>query len=181
MRARGIDKNDPRYMTLLKILKAQLLHGYSFTPTSGETSNGVTVSASNGPTSTGDKGMLKIGPGGITQYQLFQLKAQILAYKYLSRNLALPPKLLTAIRTFSMKALQQQQQQQQQLQQPPQQQQQPQVKPTFIQQAVQENQQLLNQIKQPVQQPAQIPPLLKSPSPALVQPSVKPPITLQQV
>eukprot|EP01119_Soliformovum_irregulare_P000784 TRINITY_DN10578_c0_g1_i3.p1 TRINITY_DN10578_c0_g1~~TRINITY_DN10578_c0_g1_i3.p1 ORF type:complete len:1288 (-),score=409.11 TRINITY_DN10578_c0_g1_i3:19-3882(-) len=46
----------------------------------------------------------KPGPKiGITQYQLFQLKAQILAYKYLSRNMPLPPKLLSVIRTFSMK------------------------------------------------------------------------------
>ncbi|PRP74645.1 putative global transcription activator SNF2L2-like [Planoprotostelium fungivorum] len=60
-------------------------------------------------------------PRGITSHQLFQLRAQILAFKYLSRNMALPNKLLAAIRTFSMRSLQQQNalQQQQQQQQGP--------------------------------------------------------------
>eukprot|EP01117_Protostelium_nocturnum_P000340 TRINITY_DN103_c0_g4_i4.p1 TRINITY_DN103_c0_g4~~TRINITY_DN103_c0_g4_i4.p1 ORF type:complete len:1548 (-),score=441.14 TRINITY_DN103_c0_g4_i4:36-4301(-) len=60
-----------------------------------------------------------IAPAGITSHQLFQLRAQILAFKYLSRNMALPSKLLAAIRTFSMRSLQYQSQIQQQ-QQPPQ-------------------------------------------------------------
>src|SRR5262245_25397208 len=41
-------------------------------------------------------------PSSISQNQLLQLKAQILAYKYLVRNLALPPKLLSAIRNFNI-------------------------------------------------------------------------------
>lgn len=52
--------------------------------------------------------MLILRLGGIPTAQLFQLKAQILAYKYLSRNLPLPPKLLSTIKNFSVKALQQQ-------------------------------------------------------------------------
>lgn len=42
-------------------------------------------------------------PGGLSLHpnQLLQLKAQILAYKYLSRNLPLPQRLLSALRSFS--------------------------------------------------------------------------------
>jgi hypothetical protein len=42
----------------------------------------------------------------LSSYQVFQLKAQIMAYKYLSKNMPLPPKLLTALRTFTLKAQQ---------------------------------------------------------------------------
>jgi hypothetical protein len=42
---------------------------------------------------------------GVGSSQLFQLKAQILAFKYLPRNAPLPSKLLTAIRGFQAKNL----------------------------------------------------------------------------
>ena len=41
---------------------------------------------------------LRLHAGPFTQDQLIQLRAQILAYKYLSRNIPLPPNILQGIR-----------------------------------------------------------------------------------
>src|SRR5690554_4965246 len=106
MRAQGINESDSRYATLLKILKTQTLYGHPMNPNPNYRPPATpSPSITPKPSSAG-----KAAGNGINNYQLFQLKAQILAYKYLSRNMALPPKLLAAVRAFSLKAMQQQQQ-----------------------------------------------------------------------
>lgn len=129
MKAQGMDQKDPRFLTILKILKVQSNLGHnlanlasrsvsnnttnnnSASRTGNQTTNGPTVAT----TSTNSSSSKSSGSGQLSSYQLFQLKAQILAYKYLSRNLPLPPKLLNAIRTFSMRAMQSQQTKQQEV------------------------------------------------------------------
>lgn len=106
MRAQGVNESDLRYATLLKILKTQSLHGHPMNPNPN-----YRPPATQSPSVTPKHSSAgKVAGNGINQYQLFQLKAQILAYKYLSRNMSLPPKLLAAVRAFSMKAMQHQQQ-----------------------------------------------------------------------
>jgi hypothetical protein len=117
MKAEGIDQKDPRYMHLLKILKVQSAYhnlapmpNTSFGSSQQNPPNDINHVVPSSQSSTPSK---PTPPGQLTSYQLFQLKAQILAYKYLSRNLPLPPKLLNAIRTFSTRATQNLQQRQQ--------------------------------------------------------------------
>eukprot|EP01114_Cavostelium_apophysatum_P002760 TRINITY_DN1244_c0_g1_i1.p1 TRINITY_DN1244_c0_g1~~TRINITY_DN1244_c0_g1_i1.p1 ORF type:complete len:1348 (-),score=431.50 TRINITY_DN1244_c0_g1_i1:91-4134(-) len=101
LKSQGVDAQDERYAALLKILKAQSLFGYNF---QGITSDKAKSNGSGSSSSSGNIALnqLKVGPGGLTNYQLFQLKAQILAFKYLSKNVPLPAKLLGAIRNFQI-------------------------------------------------------------------------------
>jgi hypothetical protein len=121
MKNSGLDNSDPRYQALLRVLKAHSneLQGLirqqqqqanlatkAYPQTSTEMKEGVTVQPLPNAGMISDKvatnGVLPSKPAPtrpFTQEQLAQLRAQILAYKYLSRNLALPPALLAAIRS----------------------------------------------------------------------------------
>lgn len=111
----------------MKILRAQSVYGHTFNGT--ESTVNTNINANINTNGNANVNTMRTGPsiplqypsplntlgtssnsqvtrisGGLTGYQLFQLKAQILAYKYLSRNMALPAKLLSAIRTFSQQS-----------------------------------------------------------------------------
>eukprot|EP01118_Nematostelium_gracile_P014389 TRINITY_DN5591_c0_g1_i2.p1 TRINITY_DN5591_c0_g1~~TRINITY_DN5591_c0_g1_i2.p1 ORF type:complete len:195 (-),score=62.52 TRINITY_DN5591_c0_g1_i2:263-847(-) len=105
-----MDKNDPRYANLLQLLKLQQsVHGHHMSGSTSYKAPTAQQQQQQQQQPANEKGPLKVGFGGITSAQLFQLRAQILAYKYLSRNIALPPKLLLAIKAFSTRAHQHQQ------------------------------------------------------------------------
>lgn len=88
MRASGIDQTDPRFIAIYKLLRA---HGVALPALDSEQR---TVNSNN----NNSKEM-----SAMSGQQMFQLKAQVLAYKYLSRNQPIPPKLLSALRGTSLK------------------------------------------------------------------------------
>lgn len=86
----------------MKILKNQSSQGIQFSPSNSsqievnsfEDSKKSSLSTSSIPMNKSSS---------LTQHQMLQLKAQILAFKYLSRNAPVPAKLLAAIRGFHIK------------------------------------------------------------------------------
>jgi hypothetical protein len=81
MKAHGVPANDSKYQTLLQILKSQQSLGLSLGPKLNERTKmiGTTMNVE----------------------QLSQLKTHIIAYRYLSRNMALPGPVLQALRNLA--------------------------------------------------------------------------------
>ncbi len=83
MKLKGLHIQDPnRYALLLKILRAQTQY-YQVVQSHQQSVTTTTI------------------PSGVSQHQVNQLNAQLVAYKYLSKNQPLPPKLLAAIRNHN--------------------------------------------------------------------------------
>lgn len=98
MRQQGLDQSDPKFQKLLHIYRT---HAHLLRPNTSASEQPAQRSA---PPSQNAVSIVaaKAGSGGpFTMEQLQQLRAQILAYKYLSRNMALPAALLAAIRNPS--------------------------------------------------------------------------------
>ncbi len=109
MRASGIEQADPRYQALLRLLKQNASGASTSGPLTpkhypGSTADqhvdssqsNLSVSQLEYPNSAYETGAKLKGP--FTLEQLQQLRAQILAFKYLSRNIPLPLVLLNAIK-----------------------------------------------------------------------------------
>lgn len=103
MRQQGIDHYDPKFQKLLHIYRS---HSHLFRQSTSSSSPAARttpeVPPSKAPANTVSLISSKASPNGpFTMEQLQQLRAQILAYKYLSRNMALPAALLAAVRNPS--------------------------------------------------------------------------------
>jgi hypothetical protein len=105
MQAQGINQSDPKFQKLLAIYRNYSAH--VGTPSSAALSShgglpeasmnqaaAKTLDSHTSVPSSSARG----ANGPFTMEQLQQLRAQILAYKYISRNMALPTALLAAIR-----------------------------------------------------------------------------------
>jgi hypothetical protein len=112
MRNAGVPPTDRRYVHLVKLLKAQNLSALQRKPTVPNEPAGKPNGLPQAPPSLalpplGEDGIDSVKPqaplGPFTASQLAQLKAQILAYRYLSRNLSMPPALLTTIKAMQAK------------------------------------------------------------------------------
>lgn len=120
LKRQGMDQRDPRFVALLRVLQIQRNHGHNINWDPRNSNGNTSTTFSNGPPSNPpvnnsnleqSKSELLNGNGttkakgtnpsklGIAPHQLVQLKAQIVAYKFLTKNLPLPPQVLNAIRS----------------------------------------------------------------------------------
>ncbi len=109
MQAQGISQSDPKFQKLLTIYRnySPLITRSTSAAAAAPSSHGALPEASmnqaaaktlDGGHGNGSAASARGTNGPFTMEQLQQLRAQILAYKYISRNMPLPTALLAAIR-----------------------------------------------------------------------------------